>query len=65
MVSLFRLRYPDTSLREHTGSWIANVGAGVRIGNMALALYKQGKRALPHGTCPGVGIGGHATRKHS
>jgi len=28
---------------------------------MALALYDQGQRALPHGTCPGVGIGGHAT----
>jgi hypothetical protein len=28
---------------------------------MAQAIYDQGKRALPHGTCPGVGIGGHAT----
>lgn len=28
---------------------------------MALAIYDQGRRALPHGTCPGVGIGGHAT----
>src|SRR4051794_40789369 len=28
---------------------------------MAIAIYDQGKRALPHGTCPGVGIGGHAT----
>ena len=40
---------------------IAQVGGGVRLGNMALALYNQGKRALPHGTCPGVGVGGHAT----
>ena len=42
-------------------SGIATVGAGVRLGNMALQLYSQAKRALPHGTCPGVGIGGHAT----
>ncbi|KAF2734001.1 FAD-binding domain-containing protein [Polyplosphaeria fusca] len=40
---------------------IAKVGGGVRLGNMAQSIYDQGKRALPHGTCPGVGIGGHAT----
>lgn len=40
---------------------IATVGGGVRLGNMALGIYNQGKRALPHGTCPGVGIGGHFT----
>lgn len=28
---------------------------------MALGIYNQGQRALPHGTCPGVGIGGHFT----
>ncbi|KAF2743413.1 Glucooligosaccharide oxidase [Sporormia fimetaria CBS 119925] len=39
---------------------IAKVGGGVRLGNMADALAAQG-RALSHGTCPGVGIGGHAT----
>ncbi|KAF8459293.1 hypothetical protein BDZ91DRAFT_777538 [Kalaharituber pfeilii] len=40
---------------------IVKVGAGVRLGNLALALYNAGGRALPHGVCPGVGIGGHAT----
>ncbi|KAL8725979.1 MAG: hypothetical protein Q9166_007013 [cf. Caloplaca sp. 2 TL-2023] len=40
---------------------IAQVGAGVRLGNLATGIYNQGKRALPHGVCPGVGIGGHAT----
>ncbi|KAL9098509.1 MAG: hypothetical protein Q9163_005842 [Psora crenata] len=40
---------------------VAAVGAGVRLGNLALGIYNQAKRALPHGTCPGVGIGGHAT----
>lgn len=40
---------------------IATVGAGVRLGNLALELYSQRGRALPHGVCPGVGIGGHFT----
>ncbi|KAL9059101.1 MAG: hypothetical protein Q9206_001624 [Seirophora lacunosa] len=40
---------------------IAKVGGGVRLGNLAQAIYNQAQRALPHGTCPGVGIGGHAT----
>ncbi|KAI9648142.1 hypothetical protein NHQ30_002774 [Ciborinia camelliae] len=40
---------------------IATVGGGVRLGNLALGLYNQGNRAVPHGTCPGVGIGGHFT----
>ncbi|KAL8987516.1 MAG: hypothetical protein Q9177_003277 [Variospora cf. flavescens] len=40
---------------------IAKVGGGVRLGNLAQAIYNQAQRALPHGTCPGVGVGGHAT----
>ncbi|KAJ5175428.1 uncharacterized protein N7482_001305 [Penicillium canariense] len=40
---------------------VASVGGGVRLGNLDLSLYAQGKRALPHGTCPDVGIGGHFT----
>jgi hypothetical protein len=40
---------------------VATVGAGIRLGNLATAIYNQGARALPHGTCPGVGIGGHFT----
>lgn len=42
---------------------IAKVGGGVRLGNLALGIYNQNnaRRALSHGTCPGVGIGGHAT----
>ena len=35
------------------GTYIAQVGSGVRLGNMALAIYQQGGRALPHGTCAG------------
>jgi hypothetical protein len=30
------------------------------LGNVAEGLYKQGKRAMPHGTCPSVGVAGHA-----
>jgi FAD binding domain-containing protein/berberine-like enzyme len=40
---------------------VATVGAGLRLGNLALAIYNQANRALSHGTCPGVGIGGHFT----
>lgn len=42
-------------------TWVASVGGGVRLGNLALGIYAQGQRALAHGTCPGVGIGGHFT----
>ena len=42
-------------------SGIAQVGGGVRLGDMALGIYNQAQGALPHGTCPGVGIGGHAS----
>jgi FAD/FMN-containing dehydrogenase len=31
----------------------AVVGSGGRLGNIALALYEQGKQATSHGTCPG------------
>ncbi|KAI2474554.1 Glucooligosaccharide oxidase [Pyrenophora tritici-repentis] len=36
----------------------AVVQAGGRLGNIALALYDQGKQAISHGTCPGVGVSG-------
>lgn len=31
----------------------ANIGPGGRLGNVATALYNQGKQAISHGTCPG------------
>ena len=31
---------------------------GVRLGSVALALNDNG-RAMPHGVCPYVGVGGH------
>ncbi|KAL7266474.1 hypothetical protein RUND412_010979 [Rhizina undulata] len=39
---------------------VATVGGGVRLGNLATQIFNQAGRGLPHGTCPGVGIGGHA-----
>ena len=36
---------------------ITTIGSGNRLGNVALALNKSGL-AIPHGTCPYVGIGG-------
>ena len=40
---------------------IAKVGGGVRLGRLAVTLYELNKRALPHGTSPQVGVGGHFT----
>lgn len=40
---------------------VAQIGGGVRLGDMALGIFNQSQRPLTHGTCPGVGIGGHAS----
>ncbi|KAF7561594.1 hypothetical protein G7046_g2554 [Stylonectria norvegica] len=42
-------------------TWKATVGAGFRLGELDEHLHDNGGRAMAHGTCPGVGIGGHAT----
>ncbi|KAG8747633.1 hypothetical protein FRC10_000176 [Ceratobasidium sp. 414] len=41
------------------GSGVANVQTGNLLGDVAQKLWDNGKRALPHGTCPYVGSGGH------
>ncbi|KAK4655108.1 hypothetical protein QC762_0072570 [Podospora pseudocomata] len=51
--------FNSVSLDNRTG--IAAVGGGVSLGNLAQGIWEQGRRALGHGTCPGVGIGGHFT----
>ncbi|KAF4635820.1 hypothetical protein G7Y89_g2261 [Cudoniella acicularis] len=51
-------KFDDITVDQST--FIAKIGAGQRLGNIATALYDSGKRALPHGTCAGVGIAGHA-----
>lgn len=40
---------------------IATIGAGTRLGDVTKKLHAHGGRAMSHGTCPSVGIGGHAT----
>ena len=43
-------------------TFIATIGPGNRLGDVALSLNDAG-RAIPHGTCPYVGIGGHSGRQ--
>ncbi|KDN62913.1 putative FAD binding domain-containing protein [Colletotrichum sublineola] len=44
-----------------TNTWQATIGGGHRLHDVTEKLHANGKRAVSHGTCPGVGIGGHAT----
>ncbi|PVH77335.1 Glucooligosaccharide oxidase [Cadophora sp. DSE1049] len=48
-----------TNVTVDSSTQIASVGTGSRLGNVAVALFNQGQRMFSHGTCPGVGIGGH------
>ncbi|RDW78936.1 FAD-dependent oxidoreductase [Aspergillus mulundensis] len=48
------------SLSIDTVTHNARIGAGARLGDIARFLYTKG-RAMAHGTCPDVGLGGHAT----
>lgn len=48
------------TIEVDSSSGIATIGTGNRLGDIALALNSKG-RALPHGTCPYVGIGGHSS----
>ncbi|RPA91174.1 FAD-binding domain-containing protein [Choiromyces venosus 120613-1] len=41
-------------------TFVATVGAGLRLGDIASGIHAIAGRALPHGLCPGVGISGHA-----
>ncbi|TQV92467.1 hypothetical protein V2A60_007155 [Cordyceps javanica] len=42
-------------------TWQASFGSGMLLGELDKHLHANGNRAMAHGTCPGVGIGGHAT----
>ncbi|KAF2459934.1 hypothetical protein BDY21DRAFT_281402 [Lineolata rhizophorae] len=44
-----------------TDSWEATIGSGTLLGDVTERLHDAGGRAMAHGTCPQVGIGGHAT----
>ncbi|KAI0181117.1 putative glucooligosaccharide oxidase [Hypoxylon sp. FL1284] len=45
----------------NTDTWQASIGGGTKLSDVTSRLHDNGKRAISHGTCPGVGIGGHAT----
>jgi FAD/FMN-containing dehydrogenase len=47
------------SMDEST--FVATVGAGLRIGDIDELMYNAGQRFIPHGTSAHVGIGGHGT----
>lgn len=57
MIDLEKLQ--DFSMDKNT--WQATIGGGTRLSDVTKRLHDNGKRAISHGTCPGVGIGGHAT----
>lgn len=42
-------------------TWQATIGSGTLLGDVTKRLHDNGNRAMAHGTCPQVGIGGHAT----
>jgi len=44
-----------------TTTWEASIGAGTKLGLVTQRLHDNGNRAMAHGVCPGVGVGGHAT----
>lgn len=39
-------------------TWRATIGAGTLLGDVTKRLHDAGGRAIAHGTCPQVGIGG-------
>ncbi|KAG7447578.1 glucooligosaccharide oxidase [Guyanagaster necrorhizus] len=49
-----------TRVDVDVSSGTATIETGNRLGDVAFALNNQG-RALPHGSCPYVGIGGHVS----
>ena len=40
---------------------VATIGAGTPLQEVTEKLHNAGRRAMAHGTCPSIGIGGHAT----
>lgn len=47
------------SITVDRNTHVATVGAGARLGHLAIELHSQGARAIAHGSCPGVGVAGH------
>ncbi|OCL13266.1 Glucooligosaccharide oxidase [Glonium stellatum] len=44
-----------------TTTWTATIGGGTLLADVTKRLHDAGGRAMAHGTCPQVGLGGHAT----
>jgi len=44
-------KFRELSVDPNT--FVATVGAGLRLGDVATGLYNAAARALPHGVCPG------------
>ncbi|KAL7791547.1 hypothetical protein V8C37DRAFT_416710 [Trichoderma ceciliae] len=57
MIDLVNLK----NFQMNNDTWEATVGAGFRLDGLDEVLHQYGGRAIAHGTCPGVGVGGHAT----
>jgi FAD/FMN-containing dehydrogenase len=53
------VNFQQFSMDESTGH--ASIGSGTLLGDVTERLHDAGGRAIAHGTCPQVGIGGHAT----
>ncbi|KAG8897732.1 hypothetical protein FRB99_007966, partial [Tulasnella sp. 403] len=49
------------SLTVDSNTGYAVSQTGNLLGDLAQGIWDQGQRALPHGTCPYVGTGGHAS----
>lgn len=45
----------------NTTTWRATAGAGTLLGDLTKRMHENGRRAMAHGTCPQVGLSGHAT----
>ena len=42
-------------------TWQASIGGGMHLGELDAHLHANGGRAMAHGTCSSVGVGGHFT----
>lgn len=58
-ISIDMVNFQDFTM--DTNTWQATVGSGTLLGDLTTRLHDNGKRAVAHGSCPGVGLGGHAT----
>ncbi|KAK3302787.1 uncharacterized protein B0T15DRAFT_505774 [Chaetomium strumarium] len=58
-VSIDLVNFQQFSVDNTT--WLATVGAGTHLKDVAHKLHDAGGRAIAMGVSPGIGIGGHAT----